>query len=53
MEQTWESQSGGALESDDMVKRLNARKHRELKQAIRDCSRLGPKGKQSGSGPPK
>src|SRR5881628_1935865 len=30
---------------------MNARKHRKISQAIRDCSRLGPKGKQSGSGP--
>src|ERR1051325_10789 len=43
MEQTWESQSGGALESNDMVKPLNARKHRQSQQAARDCSRLGPK----------
>src|SRR5712692_6927021 len=30
---------------------MNARKHRKIRQATRDCSRLGPKGKQSGSGP--
>jgi len=30
---------------------MNARKHRKVSQAIRDCLRLGPKGKQSGSGP--
>ena len=29
---------------------MNARKHRKIRQATRDCSRLGPKGKQSGSG---
>jgi hypothetical protein len=29
---------------------MNARKHREIEQATRDGSRLGPKGKQSGSG---
>ena len=29
---------------------MNARKHRKFSQATRDCSRLGPKGKQSGSG---
>ena len=30
---------------------MNARKHREIGQAIRDWLRLGPKGRQSGSGP--
>jgi hypothetical protein len=30
---------------------MNARKHRKIRQATRDCSRLGPKGKQSGPGP--
>ena len=29
---------------------MNARKHREVQQAIRDWLRLGPKGEQSGSG---
>src|SRR5260221_2484939 len=28
---------------------MNARKHRIARQAVRDCLRLGPKGKQSGS----
>jgi hypothetical protein len=28
---------------------MNARKHRKCEQARRDCLRLGPKGKQSGS----
>src|SRR6266446_1964913 len=28
---------------------MNARKHRKCQQAARDCLRLGPKGKQSGS----
>jgi hypothetical protein len=30
---------------------MNARKHRKICGAIRDCLRLRPKGKQSGSGP--
>src|SRR5258706_249384 len=29
---------------------MNAHKHRQFSQATRDCLRLGPKGKQSGSG---
>ena len=32
------------------LNQLNARKHRDYERAIRDWLRLGPKGKQSGSG---
>src|ERR1051325_9112623 len=38
------------LGSDGTVKRLNTRKHRHKEQALRGLSRLGPKGKRSGSG---
>ena len=42
--------SGGALESEDMVKQVNARKHRHKNRATRGWLRLGPKGTQSGWG---
>jgi hypothetical protein len=35
MKQTWQPQAGVALELEDMVKRLNARKHRHKEQATR------------------
>jgi len=41
---------GVTLGSDGTAKLLNTRKHRHREQAIRGWSRLGPKGKRSGSG---
>ena len=41
---------GATLGSDGRVKLLNTRKHRHREQATRGWSRLGPKGKRSGSG---
>ena len=49
---TWQSQAGGALEPDDMVKTKRTLVSIVTPKQAKEADRLEPKGKQPGSGPP-